>query len=472
MSRWTYSDAWNRLVKVFDPDISETYPVLINEFDGLNRRIVKQSDPGGDNSIDATYDYYYNNQWQVLEIHLDGDSTYPWKQYVYHPYYIDAILMRFYDSDTDGTLAGDMDTGAENDGEHYYLQDANFNVTAVAENNGTVVERYNYTPYGEVTVLNADFTLDSSGGGDGLSDIDNEYLYTGRRRDPETGLQLNRNRFYAAHLGRWVNRDPIGYWGGASLYAYVLGMPTYYVDPSGLRGASTTGPARPAPTFPGRRTGRPDRRQNPTRWPTTTNPIRGGGIRQPPRTDDLGEFMREAYGGYQYHSFDAYVDRSIWREEYRQQEMSKYSGSCTISAIRPPTNEEYQEMRDILDDEVRTENWKQSRCSLARLARLNLLIKFHCKTVKRSCPNGLNPDNVKDCRILMFRHKANRDCQKWRSIRENECFDGGDQDHRNAIKDVQRNINDCGAKIRSSPKCFNMFLEQQFEQQFLENLGF
>lgn len=38
-------------------------------------------------------------------------------------------------------------------------------------------------------------------------DIDNEFLYTGRRLDPETGLQQSRYRYYHAQLGRFVNRD-------------------------------------------------------------------------------------------------------------------------------------------------------------------------------------------------------------------------------------------------------------------------
>ncbi len=114
--------------------------------------------------------------------------------------------------------------------EHYYLQDANFNVTAVVDNAGTVKERYAYTPYGEVTILDDLFTAVPGN----VSTISNEHLYTGRRLDPETGLQLNRNRFYASHLGRWINRDPIGYLAGYNLYEYTGGMPTYYVDPSGL----------------------------------------------------------------------------------------------------------------------------------------------------------------------------------------------------------------------------------------------
>ena len=61
----------------------------------------------------------------------------------------------------------------------------------------------------------------------------NEYLYTGRRLDPETGLQLNRNRFYHAALGRWVKQDPVGYRDSINLYEYVGSDPASWVDPSG-----------------------------------------------------------------------------------------------------------------------------------------------------------------------------------------------------------------------------------------------
>jgi len=64
--------------------------------------------------------------------------------------------------------------------------------------------------------------------------ICNELLYTGRRLDPETGLQLNRNRFYHQQLGRWVNRDPWKYFDSMNLYQYVGGMPVDNADPAGL----------------------------------------------------------------------------------------------------------------------------------------------------------------------------------------------------------------------------------------------
>ena len=134
--------------------------------------------------------------------------------FLHHPQYVDAVATRYRDADA-----------------YVYLQDANYNVTAVVDNSGTVVERYSYTAYGESTVLEPDFSNDPNG-----TDIDNEYLYTGRRLDPETGLQINRNRIYDPPLGRWLTRDPIGYVGSAyNLYEYVSGMPTVAIDPFGLK---------------------------------------------------------------------------------------------------------------------------------------------------------------------------------------------------------------------------------------------
>ncbi len=115
---------------------------------------------------------------------------------------------------------------------HFYTHDALYNVTSmVDEATDSAVERYAYSPYGEATVLDASFTAVSGNS----SDFDNELLYTGRRIDPATGLQLNRNRFYHQQLGRWVSRDPIGYDGGdMNLYGYVGPKIITLLDPFGL----------------------------------------------------------------------------------------------------------------------------------------------------------------------------------------------------------------------------------------------
>lgn len=198
-------DAWNRLVKVADGGTT----VVTYEYDGLGHRIVK--DVAGGTTNDR--EYYYNDKWQLLtETKPSGvEAIYQW-----HPFYVDALAVRMRASDT-----------------HFFLHDVNYNVTAaVLDSTDAVVERYNYTAYGVPTFLNASF------GGISSSAIGNAHLYTGRERDSESGLQLNRHRYYASHLGRWLTRDPIGYEGSSkNLYQYIGGRVNDRVDPSGLEQA-------------------------------------------------------------------------------------------------------------------------------------------------------------------------------------------------------------------------------------------
>lgn len=68
------------------------------------------------------------------------------------------------------------------------------------------MERYVYTAYGEVTVLEADGVTERS-----VSAVGNPYLFTGRRLDAETGLFYFRARYYSGEQGRFISRDPVGY---------------------------------------------------------------------------------------------------------------------------------------------------------------------------------------------------------------------------------------------------------------------
>ncbi|MFP4434810.1 MAG: RHS repeat-associated core domain-containing protein [Phycisphaerae bacterium] len=116
------------------------------------------------------------------------------------------------------------------------MTDAQHNVTAMVAENGQVVERYAYDPYGRVLVLNgendpdgAEYTPDA----DGLSDVGNVILYAGYRFDAATGLYQVRRRYHHPTLGRWINRDPKGYVDGMNLYQYVASRPTAATDPMG-----------------------------------------------------------------------------------------------------------------------------------------------------------------------------------------------------------------------------------------------
>jgi RHS repeat-associated protein len=61
-----------------------------------------------------------------------------------------------------------------------------------------------------------------------------QFRYTGRRFDPETGLYYYRARYYSPLLGRFLQTDPVGYMDDLNLYGYVGNDPLDRSDPSGL----------------------------------------------------------------------------------------------------------------------------------------------------------------------------------------------------------------------------------------------
>ena len=217
--------AWNRLIEVK----GGTVVVAKFEYDGLNRRVKKFINTGEDASYDEWQHFYYNTGWQLLETRKSTDeedtapdTLQPEYQYVWSKRYIDAPVLRDENKDDDDDCTNGSDERL------YYLTDANMNVTCLTDTGGDAVERYRYDPYGRVTIYTGGWGSRSS------SSYDNSILYAGYYRDVETELYHVRNRFYHSPLGRWLQRDPIGYAGGMSLYEYTGSNPVARLDPAGL----------------------------------------------------------------------------------------------------------------------------------------------------------------------------------------------------------------------------------------------
>jgi RHS repeat-associated protein len=86
-----------------------------------------------------------------------------------------------------------------------------------------------YDAFGKITWLDNNFSAKNS------SDFNWNRTFTGQALDAETGLMLYRNRFYHTGLGRFFNRDPIGYQGkDTSLYRYLRNRVTNLNDSFGL----------------------------------------------------------------------------------------------------------------------------------------------------------------------------------------------------------------------------------------------
>jgi len=117
-------------------------------------------------------------------------------------------------------------------GVSYYLTDHLGSTAAFTNAAGNVIEQRTYDSFGNSTVSTR-----------------TRYGYTGRERDPDTGLLYYRARFYDPQVGRFISEDPAGLSAAINSYSYTANNPIWAYDPLGLSsilvvvGARSTGGA-------------------------------------------------------------------------------------------------------------------------------------------------------------------------------------------------------------------------------------
>jgi RHS repeat-associated protein len=199
---YTY-DAWNRMISVK----SSGTTIASYAYDGLGRRI-QQAESG------TTTDIYFDANWRDVEEQVSGVTQ---TRYVWSSIDQDALVLR------DDTPSGGVLTRRI-----WVQQDANWNVTSIANTSGSVVERYVYDPYGAVTYLS------SSWGSLSASAYAMQYLFQVGRLDAQSGLYIFQHRDYSPTLGRRMEVDPLRYSAGDNnLYRLVSDNPISRVDPNG-----------------------------------------------------------------------------------------------------------------------------------------------------------------------------------------------------------------------------------------------
>jgi RHS repeat-associated protein len=171
--------------------------------------------------------FLYDQGQVVLEYHKTGDDDFAGTDLAHRYHWNPAVV--------DQLLADEQVSSPASAGDTYWmLSDQLGSIRDVVDDYGTERIHRDWDSFGNIvseTHYNASGVEISSGTGY----IEEEFAFTGRFRDDETGLQNNLNRWYDPATGRWTSEDPLGFAAGdANLNRYVGNEPTGYIDPSGL----------------------------------------------------------------------------------------------------------------------------------------------------------------------------------------------------------------------------------------------
>ena len=204
-------DGFNRLVEVWNAKATikqESYT-----YDTTGRRVTRT--------------VYHNSQSTVTRYVYDAD-------HVIEERTGSSIVRNYHGEEIDRLIARENSS----DDFVWFHGDAVNSTTTLTDNNSNVLERYEYTPFGEVRILDASLQpiVDNLGYEVGESSLLNPYLFLGRRLDG-TGLYFFRHRYFDPKHGRFLQRDarhdPLNF---GNLYAYAGNNPLAYIDSWGLSG--------------------------------------------------------------------------------------------------------------------------------------------------------------------------------------------------------------------------------------------
>ena len=185
-------DGENRLTELrFNDAAIATY-----KYDPLGRRIEK-------NVITTTPTFTYKYIYDGANILYEYDEANVIKtRYTHNQAIDDPLAIEEY-----GTL-------------YTYHKDTLGSIRAITDSTQATINTYRYDSFGNTSAIGP---------------LLQPYAYTGREWDWETGMYYYRARTYDSRIGRFIQKDPIGFDGGdVNLFAYTGNNPVNRKDPSGL----------------------------------------------------------------------------------------------------------------------------------------------------------------------------------------------------------------------------------------------
>ena len=183
---YTY-DSQNRLVRVSDPAIAQDL-VYLHDADG--RRVLERTQ-------NAVRRLYYNGA-HLIEEYENG-----------------ALLCQYVHDD----LPDHTVHIAANKEDGWFHAELTGSIRAITDRAGNVIAQYTYDPFGVPDQLNGALA--------------NRLLFAGKRQDDDSGGYDFRARHYDPSLGRFHQRDPLGWKDGVNLYLYAGNDPLGFIDPLG-----------------------------------------------------------------------------------------------------------------------------------------------------------------------------------------------------------------------------------------------
>ena len=164
----------------------------------MGRRINKKVSNSGPLNTEGAGDFFYYDGNRLLEHHHDSPTSGEdyLREYVWGLEYIDEAVAQY---DTEPGQAAEL---------FFILIDANYNVVAITDDTGDLVQQYSYWPYGTLQAVE-DCKVSPPGdllGAPALyaTNLGHQGLYW----DFESWLVHNRARTYNPDLGRFMQRDP------------------------------------------------------------------------------------------------------------------------------------------------------------------------------------------------------------------------------------------------------------------------
>jgi RHS repeat-associated protein len=206
---------------------------------------LSAADLDGDETDDATYTYdalgrrvtkvynslttlYARSGWQTLAEYENSGSGYQLaRKFVYGDYVDEPLMMIRLVEEKKTAEAG---TGTESEigvtpaaqmteQKYYYHANANYNIAAMTNQAGTVVEQYRYSAYGLPTVIQT-------------ANIGNPFYFTGKRYDAELAWYDYNFRPFEPEQGRFPVRED-KYRDTINSYQYCNAAPLHKTDPTG-----------------------------------------------------------------------------------------------------------------------------------------------------------------------------------------------------------------------------------------------